>query len=92
MILDAGDNSSIVNCNREQAMSAKVSSKQASMLRTIKRHGGKRVMSAVDMRLAKPLMRNGFLIATEDGYFNLSESALQLLKQPLVKGVANIVR
>lgn len=49
-------------------------------------------MSAVDMRLAKPLMRNGYLIATEDGYFNLSESALQLLKQPLVKGEANVVR
>lgn len=61
-------------------MVTKMSAKQMNMLKTIKRHGGSRLMTAVDTRVSKALMRKGFL-SPIDGFFHLTDSAKALLTQ-----------
>lgn len=64
-------------------MTTMLSAKQINMLKTIKRHGGTRVMTAVDTRVSKALMSKGLLFAL-DGFFHLTESAEALLAQPAI--------
>lgn len=64
-------------------MATKVSAKQMNMLKTIKRHGGTRVMTAVDARVSKALMSKGLLSAL-DGFFHLTGSAEALLAQSAI--------
>jgi hypothetical protein len=61
-------------------MTANLSDKQMNMLKTIKRHGGARIMTALDSRVSKALLRKGLLSAS-DGYFNLTVQAKALIEQ-----------
>lgn len=60
-------------------MTAQLTNKQINMLKTIKRHGGTRLMQALDARTSKSLAKNGYLLPHEEGYYKLSNTALAFL-------------
>lgn len=54
---------------------------QSNLLRTIQRHGGSRLSTAVDRRLSKALVSKGLLSYAVEGYVSLTETAREYLAQ-----------